>query len=465
MAFFETRKQKYPYTLTGMRTKRNRNIHNKTMKTFSNVHKVCGSLLGEKAGWKMLRIYGEPYERGFAHGYLLKKDLKRVLKTFPFLVEEVIKVKYSDYIKQSNVQIKPQIKKHFPEYYAELKGISDGAKAAGVDMSVDFLIGWNSHMSLTYHFKAHDHCHCSAFIATGNATKDGDIVMAHNTHTDFATGQLYNIVMRIEPKDGYPFVMQTCAGLIASVSDWFICSTGIIGCETTIHAINYVPKFGVPFFCRIREAMQYGKSLDDYVEIMKKNNAGDYACSWQFGDINTNEIMLLELGLKHHSVQRTKNGLFYGANSVMDEKIRKTETHDIDHSNISSSVGARNYRLNDLLNNQYYGKIDLSIAKKVMADHYDVYLKKNERNSRGICKHLESSIEHCKTPPFYPRGCTDAKVTDTQMAKDMAFWGRFGSGCGRKFSVKKHIRDHPEWKRWASVVEDFKGENWIKIAV
>ena len=447
-----------------MTTNKKRNTHNRTVNIYTK-DKINGKILREDAGWKMLKIYGKPYDRGFAHGYLLKKDLKRVMIILPFLVKEFIHISFSDYIKKSNETIKPQVKQKFPEYYEELQGISDGAKKAGLRISVDFLVAWNSHMSLSFHFKKGQHDHCSAFIATGKATEKGDIVMAHNTHTNFPSGQICNIVMRIEPENGHSFVMQTSAGLVASVTDWFICSTGIIGNETTISGIDYEPKFGVPFFCRIREAMQYGETLDDYVKIMLKDNAGDYACSWQLGNILTNEIMLLELGLKTHSVKRTQNGVFYGMNSAMDEKLRKKETHDIDHDNISTSVGSRNHRLNELLNKKYYGKININIAKQVMADHYDMYLKKEHMGERGICKHLESSIEHCKRAPFMPFGCTDAKVVNTEMAEKCEFWGRFGSGCGRKFSVKTHIREHPEYKHWHNVLEDFKSEKWIKISL
>ena len=122
-----------------MRTKNKRNNHNRTVKVYTKTN-VNGRLLGNEAGWKMLHIYGGPYERGFAHGYLLKNDLKRVLKSFPFLVKETVHVEFSEYIRESNRQIKPQVKKHFPEYYTELKGISDGAKRAGLHISVDFLI-------------------------------------------------------------------------------------------------------------------------------------------------------------------------------------------------------------------------------------------------------------------------------------------------------------------------------------
>lgn len=438
--------------------------HNKTIKSYYKEN-INGKIIEKEAGWIKISIFGEPYKRGFAHGYLLKNELKRLIKIFPFLIEESKSITFSNYLQKSNELIVPQIKKHYPEYYEELKGISEGSKKAGVNISINFLIAWNSHMSLSHYLNKKYHNHCSAFIATGNATENGDIIMAHNTHTDFATGQLYNIVMYVNPIKGYPFLIQTSAGLIASVSDWFICSTGIIGSETTISGINYKPKFGVPFFCRIREAMQYGENLDDYVKIMKENNAGDYACSWLLGNVNTNEIMLLELGLKQYNIKKTKNGVFYGMNSAISDELRKKETNDIDHDNISTSVGARNYRLNELLNKKYYGKINLSNAKQIMGDHYDVYLDKNIKNSRGICKHLESSIEHCKKPPFYPFGCTDAKVVNSEMAKNNSFWGRFGSGCGRVFSVKKYIREHPEYKEWEDKIEDFKNEKWIKITV
>ena len=440
------------------------NKHNKTVKSYFK-QKINGEIVGKESGWIKIKIFGEPYKRGFAHGYLLKKELKKLLIIFPFLIEESKKIRFSEFLKKSNELIVPKIKKYYPEYYEEIRGIADGCKKAGVNISIDFLISWNSHMSLSHYLNKNYHNHCSAFIATGNATKNGDIIMAHNTHTDFATGQLYNIVMQVNPDKGFPFLMQTSPGLIASVSDWFICSTGIIGSETTISGTNYIPKFGTPFFCRIRESMQYGETLDDYVKIMKKNNAGDYACSWLLGNVNTNEIMLFELGLKEFNIKKTKNGVFYGMNSAISDKLRKKETNDIDHNNITTSVGARNSRLNELLNKKYYGKININIAKEIMGDHYDVYLNKNIQNSRGICKHLESSIEHCKKPPFYPFGTTDAKVVDTQMAKNNSFMGIFGSGCGRAFSIKKHIREHPEYKNWEGKIEDLKSEKWIKIEI
>ena len=439
-----------------LKTKKNR-----TIKKYKN--EIHGRIISIKEGWKTMYIFGNAYQRGFAHGYLLKDELVKNKKVLLFLLKHDMKISYSEFIKVSNSKIKPNLIKNYPEFYEEIVGISKGAKYAGIDISVDWLIMWNSYMSLYSYFKDGSIIRCSAFIATGNATEKGDIIMAHNTHTNFADGQLHNINMYVYPSSGYSFVMQTSAGYIASGTDWFICSSGIIGNETTISSINYKPVFGDPYFCRIRKAMQYGNSLDEYASIMETNNAGDYACSWQFGNVHTNEIMLFEMTLKEKNIQKTKNGVFYGMNSAMGENIRKKETTDVDHLNISTSVGARNHRLNYLLNKKYYGKINIHNAKEIMADHYDPYLEKDVMGVRGICKHMELSPEHTNRPPYMLFGCTDAKVVNTNMAMKLSYCGRFGPACGSSFSIKKHIRMHPEYKDWEDVVDDFKSYKWTTI--
>jgi hypothetical protein len=424
---------------------------------------IKGEYIGKKEGWIIFHIYGEPYERGYAHGYLLSDELKDVKKKFEFIVKKELNQEFDVYYSKTVQLLKPILMENYPEYFEELRGISSGARKKGVDISIDYLIAWNGLLSMYNVFHKKDAYKCSAFIATGSATQTGEILMAHNTHTDFITGKIQNIILYVTPDTGYPFVMQTSPGYIASGTDWFLCGSGIIGCETTISRIDYVPEFGSPFFCRIREAMQYGDTLDKYVEIMKKENAGDYACSWMFGDVNTNEIMLLELGKKEFSVMRTTNGVYYGMNTAIDLNVRGMETTDRDLYNIHTSSGARNIRLNYLLNDLYYGKLNLQNAKSILADHYDVAQGKNIMNQRGICKHSEmESIEYARTPN-YPFGCTDGKVVNSEMAREMTFLGRFGSCCGRIFDAKKHIENNPIYKDWKPFLENFPRTKWTKI--
>lgn len=444
-------------------------ISQKTRK--NHTKKIQGKIISEKEGWKVLKIYGTPFEMGYAHGYLLAQDLKDVYETFLFVIKTDLKIPFSQYVEKSNSLIKPIVISRYPDIYEELRGISEGARSKGTHISVDFLISWNSYMSLYSIFKSesvenknNDKQRCSAFIATGSATENGDIVMAHNTHSTFIEGKFMNIVIYLNPDKGIPFMMQTSPGFISSISDWFICESGIIGCETTIAYTNYKPSFGNPAFCRIREAMQYANSLDQYVEIMLDGNAGDYACSWQFGNVNTGEIMLLELGLEKYNVQRTTSGIYYGMNSAIDWNIRISETTDHDIFNPETPTGSRNIRLNYLLNEKYYGKINIKNAKTILSDHYDMSLGKSQRNGRSICKHSEDNTPTHRLK-VTPVGCVDGKVVNSSMAKKMEFIGKFGASCNRRFSKKEFLKKHHEYKNMEKYLRDFPSRKWTRIFV
>lgn len=373
---------------------------------------IHGKIISRKEGWITAHIWGDPYSRGYAHGCILYKELDLLVQSFETIVKINFNIPLSHYIDVCVKEIKPAILNDFPEFYEELRGISEGAFHMGVIITIDSLIAWNAVLSMSTYFKNKEKevsekkapreniSRCSAFIATGNATHDGKIVMAHNTHSHFIEAKLQNIILYITPSKGSSFVMQCSPGFIASGTDWFLSKTGIIGCETTISEINYKLSFGTPYFCRLRQAIQYGKTLDDYVDIMLKKNAGDYACSWLFGNIHTNEIMLFELGLKKHAIRRTTDGVYYGMNSAIDFELRTTETNDKTMFDLTSSSGSRNARLNQLLNNEYYGKINLQNAQLILSDHFDSSLGKSVMNARSVCKHAELTARKNKKNPI-----------------------------------------------------------------
>ena len=259
--------------------------------------------------------------------------------------------------------------------------------------------------------------------------------------------------------------MQTAPGLICSSTDWFLCDNGIIGCETTISNLNFTPEFAnskVPYYLRIRKAMQFGKTFDDYVDIMSKNSAGDYACTWYLGDVNTGEIMMLEDGGDKVGVRRTMDGAFHGCNDAMTEEVAMIQTTSNEKYNPNSTTGARNLRMEYLLFDKYAGKLDTTNAKKILSDHYDVSRSKYRMGKMNICKHTE--MEHLDNKeegskgnyvplkggilrePWVPlkgkdlketagflKGATDGKVVDSAMARKLQFEGRMGSSCGRAF--------------------------------
>ena len=462
-------------TIKNTKKKKERKTKKNNTKT-SNI-KVNGRKYKQKNGWIKMKIYGSPLERGYAHGFLLRKELQKIRQSIlPFLVENSFpeRITYDKYEKDCRDNITEIIREKYPEYYTELEGISAGANYGSLSLkkeeqiTIDFLIAWNSFLSMaSFYNKRSAVDHCSAFIAIGDATEKGDIIMAHTTHSDFVSAKTLNIVLEIYPEKGNKIKMQTSPGLICSSADWFICDNGIIGCETTIGGINVKPVFGVPYYCRIREAMQYGNSLDDFITILSKDNAGDYANSWLLGDTRekTKEIMLLELGLNIRNIERKENGVFYGMNSAMSPILREKETNDKSHWDMRETSGARNIRFHILLYEEYYGKINIENAKKIIADHYDVSeTKETNGNNLTICKHTNLDPHKGKRGVYYPFGCTDGKVTNSSMARKMAFVGRMGPACGTAFYAKKFLEKHPEYKKkWEKVLPDMLHEPWIYV--
>ena len=105
------------------------------------------------------------------------------------------------------------------------------------------------------------------------------------------------------------------------------------------------------------------------------------------GDIKTNEIARLELGLKHHSLEKKTTGYISGSNVTDNIKILREETNAT-YDDIRDFCVSRRERWKQLMK-KHYGKIDVEIAKRMLADHYDVYLQREAPSSRTICGHAE----------------------------------------------------------------------------
>jgi len=443
------------------------------------INKVKNGFSYKKNGWKYISIKGTPKERGYAYGYLCAKDFKEIQKMLIFLMIESYGVKWNYFIEEISKDFKEMTEKDFPELFDEMLGIANGLNAAGCKTNINEIIAWNYYCSIPYWYsiKSESHYpkeggakeHCSAFIAVGDWTEDGKIVCAHNSFADFIDGQYSYIVLDIKPNKGHRIIMQTSPCMIWSGTDFFITSKGIIGTETTIGGFfPYEKRY--PLGYRIRTAMQYGNTLDEYCEILLKENSGDYANSWLFGDVNSNEILRIELGLKFHNIERTKNGYFIGFNAPYDERIRNLEVHNSGFYDIRRHQGARLVRLGDLMD-EHKGKINIDIAKKIISDHYDVYLlKDNNPCSRTICSHYdldarEYMSDSTRPKPFAPRGAIDGIVCDSVLAKKMSFIGRYGNSCGIPFFKDKFCKQHRQYNKFCQYLNDRPTEPWTEFKI
>ena len=441
--------------------------------------KIKNGLSYDKNGWKYISIKGEPKERGYAYGYLCANDFKEIQKMLKFFMMESFGMEWEYFITEISNDFKEMTEKEFKEFYDEMEGIAEGCVANGCETTVDEIIAWNFYMSISYWYSTKSQTRigkeggspdrCSAFIAVGDWTADGKIVCAHNSFTDFIDGQYSNVVLDLNPSKGNRFIMQTSPCWIWSGTDFFVTDKGIIGTETTIGGfIPYEKRYPVGY--RIRQAMQYGNTLDECCEILLKENSGDYANSWLFGDTNTNEILRIELGLKYHNIERTKNGFFIGFNAPYDEKIRNLEVQNSGFYDIRRHQGARLVRLGDLMD-EHKGKINIDIAKKIISDHYDVYLQKDDNPcSRTVCSHYDlDAREYMSDPsrpkPFSPHGAVDGIVCDTTLAKSMSFIGRFGNSCGIPFNKDEFCKKHRQYYKFCPYLKDRPTQEWTEFTV
>jgi hypothetical protein len=457
-----------------------------------NVKRVKNGISYEMNGWLYVSIKGKPKERGYAYGKLVADEMKKVKKIQEFITYFDYGVKWDFFIEAAAKHFKPKIIEHFPEFYEEMVGFSEGCTAGGTKMSIDEVIAWNNSMTITGSWFANmpeeeriavrgtatsntssskeggASDKCSAFMANGDWTADGKIVVAHNNFSNFVDGQLARVVLDLKPEKGNRMLMQGFAGWIWSGTDFFVTSKGIIGTETTIGGfINY--ENNIPISCRIRNAMQYGNTLDDYVKMLLDGNSGDYANSWLFGDTNTNEILRLELGLRFHNVERTKNGYFIGFNAPYDARIRNLECVNTGFDDIRRHQGARRVRLDDLMD-EWKGKINIDIARQILSDHYDVYLHKENPCSRTVCSHYDMDArEYMSDPsrpkPYQPRGALDGNVCDTTMAKNMSFSLRWGNSCGIPFDKNKFCDEHREWAYLREYLDDRPQQPWTTFTI
>jgi hypothetical protein len=434
----------------------------------------------KKNGWTYIHVSGDPKERGYDYGLICAKDFKEIQHMLGYFMFETFGHTWDYFIEEINKSFKTLTKEEFPELYEEMNGIAEGCIAGGTKTSLDEIIAWNFYMSIPYWYSYKSDSHtgkegggnkaddkCSAFMAVGDWTSDGKIVVAHNSFTDYIDGQYSNIILDLNPTKGNRFIMQTSPCWIWSGTDFFVTSAGIIGTETTIGGFQpYSEKYPIGY--RIRKAMQYGNNLDDYVKILLDGNSGDYANSWLFGDTKNNEIMRLELGLKYHSLSRTKNGYFIGFNAPYDPRIRNLEVVNSGFYDIRRHQGARKVRLQELMD-KYKGKLNIEVAQKIISDHYDVYLKKdNNPCSRTVCSHYDLDAREYmsqgdRPKPFSPHGAVDGIVCDTKLAQQMGFIGRFGNSCGTAFDKDKFCKEHIQYANFCSFLKNRPSQPWTEF--
>lgn len=443
----------------------------------------------QQGGWTYVHLEGSPSDIGFQHGYLLAAEIEDAFEAIKLFDTRQTQRDWGFFRKMAREMLWPHID---TEYQQELQGIADGVKAHGVDLDVydivalnafeevpDYYVPWlnklnrkttNKQTANKQGYSANAPKlaapgNCSAFIATGSYTKDHQIVIAHNNWTSYLAGERWVVIFDIVPQNGQRILMDGFPGVITSDDDFGVNAAGIMITETTIAQFEGWDPNGKPEFMRSRKALQYAKSIDDYVRIIKEGNNGGYANDWLIGNRKTGEIAYLELGLKNTPLWRTKDGYFVSSNFPRDPKLIREETSGFDPNNASSSMNARHARADELMK-QAKGTIDVEMAEGFLGDHFDSFEKKEQPNERSLCGHVDASsrgVKEWEWDAYNPGGAVQGKATDSKLAANMSFMARAGHPCGADFVAADFLERHPEYSWQKPLLRDMKAGPWTKF--
>jgi len=430
----------------------------------------------EQNGWIFVHLEGTPSEIGFQHGFLLASEIEDAHKVVTLGLTHDSKKEYAFFRAAAEKVLWPHIESQYRE---ELKGIVEGLKAKNVSLDLWDVVVLNAWLELSPYYtgwydKEHKIVadkrpvpeHCSAFAATGSYTKDGKIVIAHNNWTEYKEGSRWNIIFDIAPSKGYRILMDGMPGLIHSGDDFGVNSAGITITETTIGYFTGFDPNGIAEFVRARKAMQYSASIDDFARIMKEGNNGGYANNWLVADNKTNEVASLELGLKHVTLQRTKDGYFVGSNYPANEELIRDEASDFPVRDASISANARHIRWTQLMK-ENKGQIDVAAAQRFLADHYDTFDDKTAPSERTLCGHIELSPRGSKPwqEAYGPAGAVQNKAADWTLVSKMSFTAAMGHSCGIDFKAKQHMQEHPAYAWEKDVLRDLDAHAWTTFRI
>lgn len=381
-------------------------------KELSHEELLEGSFVREQDGWDFIHLEGAPYQIGYQRGYHAAESAHYWL--IGYVGTEGF---WTEWRRETAETIWPMIPE---EYQQEIDGIVDGMHARGYDDWDRWdVVAANAWADWAVYRES-----CSAFIATGDATTDGQIVTGHITMYDKNLDFMYNIIFDVTPDEGYRFRYQSAGASMWSGQDWYVNDAGMTVKETSLRNPVRNPE-GTPVFVRIREAVQYTDNIDDFIDVMTTDNSGAYPNEWLVGDTKTGEILSLMLGCYAWDINRTFDGFYPSCNYPYYDNFREEAGLPVPAPDPEDSGVPRVERWAELID-EYYGQVDVEVGKLMLED--DI-IASYEPTRRG--------------------GGYDGKVTNTEMVQeDMGQWARWGNPAGKPFDLDGYLEE--------------MGEDWVE---
>jgi len=373
-------------------------------------------------GVTILHTKGTPYELGYQHGYLLAEKIglminRTLLGTAAYVAAQTDTDarKALDMLRAGQKMAQP----HLPaDCFEEIRGIADGARDAGVSVTLDELLLWNTNYDqwclYVHPYYPRDGLDtatgpsaapgaaggCSSFCAWGDwAGGDGRLIFGKNEDNFNMPEQLDNRVLVIaDPEGGAGHAFTTYPGMIGLDGGF---NEHGFEMMTQLNSMRYETMSGCGIAVFTRLLLTHASTVDDAVRIFQYHPRCT-GIAYHVADAKAREAAVVETSSKMICVRRPEAGVqalwqtnhsncypgwmgYTGYNMVVDQApvnelldvstVEAWQTSLKEPYNFLVQAPSRFERYRQLLE-KYRGAITVENAIEILSDRFDPYTGK-----------------------------------------------------------------------------------------
>ncbi|MCG8570471.1 MAG: C45 family peptidase [Spirochaetes bacterium] len=338
---------------------------------------------------KIIKIKGDPYERGIQYGTECKKEIEEAISTFhlvggfalstgyregfpkiiPLLKTFFTYKRKTEKLHSIAKNYEKKIQDFYPDSLEEMKGIAAGAK-----------VDYNDILYLNIFPEVVEGC--SAWIASGNATKDGKTWIGMNTDA-FKPNQKAQIILYKESASNFIYMGTALAGIIAPHHG--INEKGLSIAYMSLLAKHLEKRvFGVPAYLIVAKLFAECANLKEALKEIDRISFSSAPSAIFFAD--KKEAARVEIAACQYDSKIIVNGADGCCMRPSLEKIKKYEsTFDVNPWMTVNAI-PRTVRMEQLLK-KHNGIIDKNIMMEIAKDHGE-----GDTKGKSICQHSKSPM-------------------------------------------------------------------------
>lgn len=391
-------------------------------------------------GVKILKMKGTPYEMGYQHGYLLADKISIMINTTLQATIAYISLATGKDLKTSEAWFnkgQADAEPFLPdELKTEMEGIYAGCNDAGVSVTLQQILLWNTNYD-QWCIYAHPHYWhptegvgkrplanvfigaggCSSFSAWDKAAGgDGKMIFGKDEDNFNMPGQLENRTMFIaDPDEGYGHVFMSYPGMIGLDGGF---NNAGFEMMTQLNSMKDESMSGCGIAIFTRLLLTHSNTIDDAIDIFNKHPRCT-GIAYHIADAVNKKAAVVETSATQVAVRYPLPGQDYlyqannsncypgwlgyeGYNMVNDQMIvnELTDVSTIETwqtslrnpQNIYVQAPSRVERYGELMK-QHYGNISVQTAQEIMSDLYDPYTQKSrEKNEPSVSNNILCTI-------------------------------------------------------------------------